>query len=80
MQSKPVVGSYAGCMGKVLIVTGLALVGVGLVITYVGRLPGDLTWRGKNWSVSFPLATCLLVSVVGSVLLWVFQRISGGPK
>lgn len=79
-QSKRVAGSYAGSMGKLLIVTGLALVGAGLLITYVGKLPGDFTWRGKNWSVSFPLATCLLVSVVGSVLLWVFQRFFGGPK
>jgi hypothetical protein len=67
-------------MGKLLIVSGLILVLAGLMMNYAGKLPGDLTWRGKNWTVSFPLATCLLLSAVGSALLWIWNRFSSGGK
>lgn len=67
-------------MGKMLIAAGIALVLAGIVVSVVGKLPGDLTWRGKNWTLSFPLATCLLLSVLGSGLLWLWNRFSGGQK
>jgi hypothetical protein len=40
----------------------------------LGRLPGDIVYRGKNTSFYFPLATSILVSVVLSVMVWVVQR------
>jgi hypothetical protein len=40
----------------------------------LGRLPGDLQWHGRNWSVSFPLATSILLSVLLTLLLWIFGR------
>ncbi|HEY0784278.1 MAG TPA: DUF2905 domain-containing protein [Acidobacteriaceae bacterium] len=40
----------------------------------LGRLPGDLSWRGRNATVFFPLGTSLLVSVVLSLLFWVIGR------
>lgn len=71
-------------MGKALIVTGLALVLAGVLVNYfgnyLGKLPGDLTWRGKNWSVSFPLVTCLVLSVLATAGMWLWNRFSGGGK
>jgi Protein of unknown function (DUF2905) len=69
-------------LGRILIFLGLLLVVVGALIlglnrlhVPLGRLPGDFSWRGRNWSVSFPLATSILVSIVLSLLLWAIGRI-----
>ena len=35
----------------------------------LGRLPGDLRWEGKHWSIAFPVATCLILSIVITILL-----------
>ena len=61
-------------IAKGLIVVGLALAGLGVLLFVanklgLGRLPGDLTWRGKNTVVHFPLATSILISLVLTVLL-----------
>lgn len=68
-------------LGKVLMFFGAALIGVGLLLFFVGktslpigRLPGDILYRGKNTTVYFPLATSILVSVLLSVLLYVIAR------
>ncbi|HOI72587.1 MAG TPA: DUF2905 domain-containing protein [Syntrophales bacterium] len=66
-------------IGKMLIVFGLVLAGVGLLfvlggkgfLSWFGRLPGDFSWRGRNVHIHVPLATSLLVSLVLS-LLWIF--------
>lgn len=64
-------------LGRTLIVLGVLLVVAGIIVVLVtrlnlplGRLPGDLSWRGPGWSVSFPLATSLLLSVIVSLILW----------
>jgi hypothetical protein len=68
-------------LGRTLIFLGLLLVIVGAVILGLnrfnlplGRLPGDFNWRGRGWSVSFPLATSILISVLLTVLLWAIGR------
>ncbi len=68
-------------LGRVLIFFGLLLVVIGALVLGLnrmhlplGRLPGDLTWRGRGWSFSFPLATSILLSVLLSLLLWVINR------
>ncbi len=68
-------------LGSTLILLGLVLVAAGLLITFagrlpfrLGRLPGDLYFRGKNTSFYFPLATCLLLSVLLSVVMWIFRK------
>jgi ribose/xylose/arabinose/galactoside ABC-type transport system permease subunit len=59
---------------KFLMLIGAALLLVGAV-SYLGqrlglgRLPGDLSWQGKNFSFHFPVATSLLVSIVLTVLI-----------
>jgi hypothetical protein len=68
--------------GRVLIFVGLLLVGAGAVVlglsrlnVPLGRLPGDVNWRGRNWSVSFPIVTCLLLSVLISLIFWVVNHL-----
>lgn len=69
-------------LGRIFIFLGLLLVVVGVVILALdrlhlplGRLPGDFNWRGTGWSVSFPLATSILISVVLTALLWAIGRL-----
>jgi hypothetical protein len=68
-------------LGKLLIVLGaiLALAGVLLVFLGrtnlpIGRLPGDIFYRGKNTTVYFPLATSLLLSVALSIVFYFIGR------
>jgi len=61
-------------LGKMLIVAGLSMVVLGLLVWAGDKLPGNFTWRTKNTTVYFPLATCLLASAIGSLLLWLFNR------
>ena len=68
-------------VGKLLIVLGAVLLLAGIVFTVLGktnlplgRLPGDIVYRGKNTTFYFPLATSVLVSVVLSLLLYLVGR------
>jgi hypothetical protein len=68
-------------LGRALIVLGLILVAAGVLITFsgrlpfpLGRLPGDIVIRRKNSTFYFPVVTCLIVSVVLSLLAWLFGR------
>jgi len=62
-------------IGKSLVVAGIAMVVVGLAlwglssVPYIGRLPGDIYVRRGNFSFYFPLATCILISIVATILL-----------
>ncbi len=68
-------------LGRALITLGIALIVLGVLVTFagrlpfrLGRLPGDIYIQGKHSSFYFPLATCLMVSVLLSVLMWLFRR------
>jgi len=68
-------------MGRMLIVIGLVLLGVGVIITLseklpikLGRLPGDIEIRGKNGVFYFPLVTCLVISAILSLVMWLINR------
>lgn len=61
-------------MGIVLVVVGALLV-VGRKIPLLNRL--NFSWRGDGWSVYVPLGTCLLISVVLSLVLWLIRRMGG---
>ena len=67
--------------GKILIVLGIALAGVGALLAFggklpfrLGRLPGDIVYQGRNGSFYFPVVTCMLLSVVLSLLMWVVNH------
>jgi hypothetical protein len=69
-------------MGRVLLIIGVALVAIGVVIMVLGRtglplgrLPGDFVYRGKNTTFYFPLATCVLLSVVLSLIAFLISRL-----
>jgi len=68
-------------LGKVLIFFGVVLVVAGLVLVVLartnlplGRLPGDVLYRGKHTTFYFPLMTCILLSVVLSLLMYVVNH------
>lgn len=68
-------------LGRLLIAAGILLVLVGALVLLLGkfnvplgRLPGDIVWRGKNSTIYFPIVTCVLLSVLGSLLLWFLSR------
>ena len=68
-------------VGRMLIVLGVFLVVLGLIFTIgeklplrLGRLPGDISVHGKHTSFYFPIVTCLLLSVVLSLAMWLFRR------
>ena len=61
--------------GLVLAAIGLALVLLGRTNLPIGRLPGDIVYRGKNTTFYFPLVTSILLSVVLSVIFYVIGKI-----
>lgn len=61
--------------GGTIVIVGLVLVLIGRTNLPLGRLPGDIVYRGKNTVFYFPLATSILLSVVLSILLYVIGRI-----
>jgi len=68
-------------LGRLLLGAGLLLCALGAAVLLfgrmgvpLGRLPGDMNWRGRGWSVSFPLMTSILFSVILSLLFYLFGR------
>jgi hypothetical protein len=68
-------------LGKALVVAGGLLMAAGIVVMLLGkshlplgRLPGDIVYKGKNTVFYFPLATSILLSVALSVLLYLVSR------
>ena len=68
------VGRMLILFGLVLVVAGVVLMIAGRAHLPLGRLPGDIVYRGKNTTVYFPLATSVVVSVVLSIVLYVVGR------
>jgi len=68
-------------VGKFLVIAGLLLVGVGLLFMTgakfsffgLGRLPGDIAYRGKHVQFYFPVVSCLILSVVLTLLFWLIS-------
>jgi len=65
-------------IGKLLLVTGVVLVGAGALLLYggrlpfrLGRLPGDITYQGRHGSFYFPIVTCIVISVVLTLVFWI---------
>ena len=67
-------------LGRILIFIGLGIVVLGLLLTFSGkipliaRLPGDIVFRRGNFTFYFPLATSILLSILLTVILWLFRR------
>lgn len=69
------IGRILLTIGAVIMVAGLALILIGKTGLPIGRLPGDIVYRGKNTTFYFPIVTCIVVSVVLSLLFWVVGRL-----
>ncbi len=61
-------------LGGVIVVAGVVLLLAGRFSLPLGRLPGDIVYRGKNTVFYFPLATSIVISVVLSLLFWLLGR------
>jgi hypothetical protein len=67
-------------MGKMLIVMGIFLVIIGILmntgmkIPWIGRLPGDIAVQRENFSFYFPLTSCIIISIILTLVLYLFRR------
>ena len=67
-------------LGKLLVILGLAIALAGVVLwsgigkNWLGRLPGDLNYTRGNFNFHFPIITCLLISLLLTILLWLFRK------
>jgi DUF2905 family protein len=70
-------------LGRMMVLAGAALAAVGALLWLagrsgglplrLGRLPGDISYQGKNGSFYFPVVTCILLSVVLTIVMWLIQ-------
>lgn len=71
-----------GTIGRYLIVFGLAIILIGILLVLaarfpglrIGRLPGDIYIEREGWRFYFPLMTSIFLSVILSLILWLFKR------
>lgn len=67
-------------LGKILVVAGIVIALAGVLLWsgagrgWFGELPGDISYSRGNFSFHFPIVTCLLISLILTVLLWLFRR------
>ncbi len=62
--------------GAILLVTGVLVILAGKANVPLGRLPGDISYRGKNTAFYFPIMTCIVISILLSVIMWIVNRFS----
>jgi hypothetical protein len=65
-------------LGKLLLVAGMVLFGAGMLLVFgarlpfrLGRLPGDISYQGRHGSFYFPIVTCVVVSVLLTLIFWI---------
>ncbi len=64
--------------GKWLIAFGVLMIVIGLLVMLLGkvglfRLPGDLSFGGRNWRIYFPIASSILLSILLTLILWLIS-------
>jgi hypothetical protein len=68
-------------LGKLLVIGGLVMAAIGALLWsgfgrgWLGRLPGDIHYTRNNVSFHFPIVTCLLMSVLLSVIFWILRKL-----
>jgi len=65
-------------IGKYLILAGLVIVLVGALLVLLGRigffrLPGDLEFGGRNWRIYIPIASCIILSIIITLIVWLIN-------
>jgi hypothetical protein len=61
-------------IAKILIFVGVLMILFGLLIPFTGKLPGDIYFKKGNFSFYFPLATCLILSLIFSLIFYLISR------
>ena len=67
-------------LARLLIIAGAVLLGLGLLlwlapkIPWLGKLPGDISYSRGNFTFYFPLGTCILISVILTLILYLFRK------
>jgi uncharacterized protein YybS (DUF2232 family) len=67
-------------LGRAIFICGIIIAVIGLFLwkltgkTPLGRLPGDISVQRPNFSFYFPLTTCIIISIVLTLLMWLFRR------
>jgi Protein of unknown function (DUF2905) len=61
-------------MNRLFIIAGIVLIIIGLIGTFIGKLPGDMVWKKGNTTVYFPIMTSIIISVVLSIIFMVIGR------
>ena len=65
--------------GKWLVAAGAIIIVIGLLVMLLGkgglfRLPGDLSFGGRNWRIYFPIASSILLSILLTLILWLISH------
>ena len=67
-----------GELGKILLVLGILLIGIGALLIFgarlpfrLGRLPGDIAYQGRHGRFYFPIVTCIILSAALTLLFWI---------
>ena len=69
-----------GALGKLLILVGVLTIVIGLLlvlgekIPWLGKLPGDIIIKREKFSFYFPITTCIIISIILTLLFWVFRK------
>ena len=67
-------------LGKTLIILGCIIAAAGVLLVFsgkipwLGKLPGDIYVKRENFSVFFPVTTCILISIIISLILWLIKK------
>lgn len=77
-------GAASYQLGRFLVIAGIILVGLGLIFMAgskfsflgLGRLPGDIAYKGKNFQFYFPIVTCLVVSGTITAIFWIISLLT----
>jgi sensor domain CHASE-containing protein len=68
------IGKFVFLIGIVLMIVGVLAWRFPNLFQWVGKLPGDVSIRKSNFSFYFPIVTCILVSIVLTIVSWLFRR------
>lgn len=69
-------------IGKMLVIAGIALAVIGAIVWALGRagfrgLPGDISYQGENVRFYFPIVSCIILSIVLTLGMWLWRWLSG---
>ena len=69
-----------GALGKMLILLGVLIIVIGVLllvgekVPWLGKLPGDIIIKREKFSFYFPITTCIMISIILTLLFWIFRK------